>query len=195
MSCTSNNKPSELKNGDILFRGNNNMGLSKAINEVTQTGTNTNYTHMGICCLKGDTMYVIHASAKNGVCMELLTDFQYPDGDSTFITDSYRIKKELQADITEAINIANILIGMPYDKTYILESPGFYCSEFIYHIFKTDSIFTLNPMTFKNPATADFHQGWVEHYSNLGLDIPEGLPGCNPNEMAMEGSLEFIKRL
>jgi hypothetical protein len=32
----------------------------------------------------------------------------------------------------------------------------------------------------------------VEYYQKMGLEIPEGLPGCNPNGLAASGKLELI---
>ncbi|MGQ1788322.1 YiiX/YebB-like N1pC/P60 family cysteine hydrolase [Saccharicrinis sp. GN24d3] len=195
MSCAHNKEIQSLNNGDILFRGNQQRGLSQAINKVTQTTRETNYTHMGICKLANDSVYIIHASSKNGVCMEPLMDFCRPNNDTLYITDIYRLKTELNVNINSALTNAINLIGQPYDDTYIMERPGYYCSEFIYYIFKSDSVFTLNPMTFIDPATGNFHTDWVEHYQKLGVNIPEGMPGCNPNGMAAEGKLDFITRI
>ncbi|GAF04835.1 YiiX/YebB-like N1pC/P60 family cysteine hydrolase [Saccharicrinis fermentans] len=195
VACSHQNKNKLIKTGDILFRANHKNGLSKAINEVTQTQSKTNYTHMGICKVLDDSVFVIHAHPSIGVCKEPLTNFCHPNGDSSYITDLYRIKAELKPNIKQALIQAEDLIGEPYDHTYILSEPGYYCSEFIYEIFKSDTLFSLNPMTFKDPASGKFHSGWLEHYQKLGLTIPEGLPGCNPNEMAAEGKLDFILRL
>ena len=195
MSCQQKGSNSFIQNGDILFRGNNQSGLSEAINEVTQTKKGTDYTHMGICTIENNTVWVIHASPENGVTKEPLEIFCNPNNESGYSTDVYRINKKLTLHIPNAIKRANKLIGNPYDSTYILESKGYYCSEFIYDIFKEDSIFSVNPMTFKDPKTNEFHQGWVEHYQQLGINIPEGKLGCNPNEMSSNSKLLFIKRL
>ncbi len=195
LQCTRYKNSPILKNGDILFRSNHKDGLSQAINEVTQTNTTSNYTHMGICYIIKDSVFVIHASPKNGVIKEVLHDFCYPQGDTSYTTDAYRIRDEINPNITLALENAKKLITQPYDNTYIIENPGYYCSEFIYHIFIQDSIFKLNPMTFIDPSTGNFHAGWIEHYKNLNINIPEGKPGCNPNEMSNTDKIVFIARL
>ena len=58
-----------------------------------------------------------------------------------------------------------------------------------------DSVFTLEPMSFKNSETNTFHKGWITHYKNLGIAIPEGKLGCNPNGMANSNALKFIKKI
>ena len=192
MSCCYIPQYAQLKDGDILFRGNNKSGISKAINEVTQTSKKNNYTHMGICQVTDNTVYVIHACAQKGVCKEKLEDFCKPNGDTIYTTDAFRLEEKYIHSIIPALKRANYLINQPYDNTYILDNPGYYCSEFIYHIFSNDSIFTLNPMTFINPETNEFHRGWIKHYKELGIQIPEGQPGCNPNEMATEKKVYFL---
>ena len=37
-----------------------------------------------------------------------------------------------------------------------------------------------------------FYEGWIIHYNQLGIDIPEGLPGCNPNGMSASDNLVFV---
>lgn len=49
-------------------------------------------------------------------------------------------------------------------------------------------------MSFKNLETNTFHKGWIAHYKNLGIPIPEGKLGCNPNGMASSNTLKFIKK-
>jgi len=109
--------------------------------------------------------------------------------------DLYRIKNIEPKQIENAISIAKSLIGNPYNTTYILEDKGYYCSEYIYELFKKDSVFKLEPMSFKNSKTNTFHKGWIEHYKNLSIAIPEGRLGCNPNGMANSNTLKFIKNI
>ena len=76
-----------------------------------------------------------------------------------------------------------------------MSDPGFYCSEYIYLIFSGDSIFKLNPMTFKDPQSGQLLPGWKEHYNKLGIPVPEGEPGCNPNGLAASEKLENLGML
>ena len=46
-------------------------------------------------------------------------------------------------------------------------------------------------MTFKD-STGETSSLWVEYYTRLGKDIPEGVPGTNPNDMSREVSLETV---
>jgi hypothetical protein len=191
-SCT--NRP-QIKSGDILFRGALSSNLSEAINDVTQTEKSTNYTHIGICDVVDGKVLVYHSDLGKGVVKEPLELFMSSEESVNYNVDLYRIKNIESKQIERAISMAKSLIGEPYNTTYILEDKGYYCSEYIYALYKKDSVFKLEPMRFKNPEKNTFHKGWVEHYKNLGIPIPEGKLGCNPNGMASSNTLKFIKKL
>ena len=193
-SCNSSDEL-QIKTGDIIFRGALKSELSQAINDVTQTEIKTNYTHMGVCEVVENNVYIYHADLGKGVVKELLNDFLQTESYSKYIADVYRIKNMDEHKLKTVINEANALIGNDYNTTYILEDKGYYCSEYVYEIFKKDSVFTLEPMTFKDPKTNTFHNGWIEHYQKLGIEIPEGKLGCNPNVMASSETIRFVKNI
>ncbi len=192
ISCTS---MPQIESGDIVFRGALSSNLSEAINEVTQTEKSTNYTHIGICAIEDGNVIVYHSDLGKGVVKEPLESFLSSEDSVGHNADLYRIKNRDPKQIENALSIAKSLIGKPYNTTYILEDEGYYCSEYIYEVYKTDSIFKLEPMSFKNSETNTFHKGWIEHYKNLGIAIPEGKLGCNPNGMANSDALEFIHKI
>jgi hypothetical protein len=180
----------DLQTGDLLFCSPTSSELSKAIDQTTQTGQDTHYDHVGIVDIKNDSVYVLHAAPKKGVSRETLAQFFYSYTEKVTIT-IYRLNEKYVKSIPSAIKKAYTLLGKPYNQSYILKDPGIYCSEYIYNIFAPDSIFQLKAMTFKNPKTGQFLIGWVNHYKKLGIAIPEGEPGCNPNAMAASEKLEM----
>ncbi|NRD19941.1 hypothetical protein HNV08_07770 [Winogradskyella eckloniae] len=185
----------QIQTGDIIFRGKLNSQLSAAINDVTQTNKSTNYTHMGICEVHKDSVIVYHSDLGKGVVAETLETFLTSSDTSNYSADVYRIKNREAKRIENAIVKAKSLIGNTYNTSYILEDEGYYCSEYIYELFKSDSIFDLEPMTFKDSKTNEFHNGWIEHYKTLGIEIPEGQLGCNPNGMANSNAIVFVKKI
>jgi hypothetical protein len=191
LSCNSSNEL-QIKTGDIIFRGTTASELSQAINDVTQTKIKTNFTHMGVCEVDGENIFVYHADVGKGVVKESLKDFLKSTTDSEYVADIYRIKNGDKLKFNAVITEANSLIGNKYNTSYILEDEGYYCSEYVYELFKKDSIFELEPMTFKDPKTNDFHEGWITHYQKLGIEIPEGKLGCNPNVMASSETIMFV---
>lgn len=180
-----------LLTGDLLFCSATGGELSKAIDQATQTGKETHFDHVGIVELKNDTVWVLHAAPQKGVCMELIGDFLKMDK-IRIVSVVYRLKPDYARAIPRAIKKAHSWLGEPYKFSYKMSDPGYYCSEYIYQTFSADSIFTLNPMTFKSPQTGEFLPAWIDHYRKLGVPVPEGEPGCNPNGLAASVKLESI---
>jgi len=87
------------------------------------------------------------------------------------------------------------MLGKPYNFSYIMSDSAHYCSEFIFLAFVSDSIFKLEPMTFKDPKTGTFPTAWVEYYQKMGIEIPEGKPGCNPNGLAASEKREQLGKI
>ncbi|MGQ8337267.1 YiiX/YebB-like N1pC/P60 family cysteine hydrolase [Sunxiuqinia sp. A32] len=181
----------QLKNGDILFREAFDTKLSKVIDQVTQTDSATHFSHVGILQFIENAPSVLHASPNGGTCKVTLEAFRHPNEDSTRVV-VYRLKDEYQFTIPDAIAKANSMLGKPYNFSYILNDSTHYCSEFVFNAFSKDSIFEMNPMTFIDPESGNFAEGWIDYYKNLGLEIPEGLMGCNPNGMAASEKLICI---
>jgi hypothetical protein len=50
-------------------------------------------------------------------------------------------------------------------------------------------------MTFKKPNSNDFFPAWVEYYKNIGIQIPEGKPGCNPGGISTSDKIKIIGKL
>lgn len=189
------NRPDQLnfalQTGDLLFCSSTAGTLSKAIDQATQTTKKTHFDHIGIIEIQNDTVWVLHAAPEKGVCRETIGQFLTSEKEKITAT-VYRLKGIYLKSIPAAISKAHSLLGQQYNHSYILKDRGYYCSEYIYEVFAADSIFTLNPMTFKDTGTGQFITGWVNHYQKIGIPIPEGEPGCNPNGMAGSEKLEII---
>lgn len=190
-ACTQPAPKIQLQSGDILFRGATSGQLSEAIDQVTQTSGATHFSHVGLAEVSDSGMVVLHASPDGGTCVVSLHEFLHPEGDSVMVV-AYRLKEEWQKTIPAALAKAKQMLGKPYNFSYILSDTAHYCSEFVYLAFAADSVFTLEPMTFKDPTTGNFPPAWMEYYQKMGLEIPEGQPGCNPNGLAASVKLERI---
>jgi hypothetical protein len=194
LACTQTNSQIKLQSGDLLFREEVSGKISAAIDQVTQTSGATHFSHVGLVEVTDTGVVVLHASPEGGTCIVSIQEFLHPKGDSVSVI-AYRLKKEGQKAIPEAIHKAHQMLGKPYNFSYILSDTAHYCSEFIYLAFAVDSIFKLEPMTFKDPANGKFPAAWVEYYQKMGIEIPEGQPGCNPNGLAASGKLERLGKI
>ena len=85
------------------------------------------------------------------------------------------------------------MLGQPYNWSFIKSRPGYYCSEYIMNAFQPAQIFTEAPMTF-GPNNSIL-PGWLDYYADLGLPVPNGEPGTNPNGLANSPHLNYLGRL
>ncbi len=184
----------KLQSGDILFREKSTENISEAIDKVTQTFAETHFSHVGLVEVSDTGIVVLHASPVGGTCVISLEEFLHPEGNSVTVI-AYRLKAEWQKTVPAALTKAKQLLGKPYNFSYILSDTAHYCSEFVYLAFATDLVFELNPMTFKDPKTSEFFPTWVEYYQKMGLEVPEGQPGCNPNGMAASEKFERLGKI
>ena len=184
----------KLQSGDLLFREKSSENISEAIDRVTQTSGETHFSHVGLVEVTDTGIVVLHAYPKGGTCIVSLNEFLHPKGDSVRVIP-YRLKENWQKAIPAAIQKAHQILGKPYNFSYVMSDTTHYCSEFIYLAFAADSIFKLEPMTFKDPKTGSFPKAWVEYYQKMGIEIPEGQPGCNPNGLAASEKLERLGRI
>ncbi|MFA9370301.1 MAG: YiiX/YebB-like N1pC/P60 family cysteine hydrolase [Labilibaculum antarcticum] len=191
-------QPFALEKGDLLFQDLDSDSISDAIESVTGGEKHLSFSHVGIVDINsnGDTL-VLEAISK-GVTYTSLNVFleRSITADQKPKVEVGRLKPEFGVLIHEALESGRKLIGKPYDDIYIMGDSTYYCSELIYDIFRNaeDSIeiFKLNPMTFKDAKTGDFLPFWIEYYKKLGVDIPEGKPGLNPNGMSLSANINMV---
>ncbi len=199
-SCGSQNrtKAFKLQAGDLLFQDLDGSSLSDAIEDVTAEEKPLSFSHVGIA---------VYGENKELMVLEATGEaVQYTSLDS-FLTRSLnadrmpkvrvaRLNKQHQVRIDKAVSYGRSLIGFPYDPTYLMSDSAYYCSELIYEMFKHSGdgseIFKLDAMTFKDVKTGEFHPDWLKHYKDMGIEIPEGKLGCNPNGMSESKEIHWV---
>ncbi len=185
----------QLKNGDIVFIGAENEGLSGAIKNATYNPNSFNFDHVGMIERTKDSIFVLHAAPKGGSQREVLMNFYRTQKTKDNSIIIFRLKKEVQFSIPSAIATAKSMLGKPYNWTYILNEEEYYCSDFIERAFRKDSIFEHIPMNFKNKTTGTFDQYWIDLYRNKNLEIPQDQPGTNPNQLSTSPKLTLVGEL
>lgn len=186
---------SSLQSGDLLFEGKGGGALSNAISEVTQTNLATQYAHIGIIEKSDDQYFLLHAAPASGTArVPLLAYLLEAIADSNII-DIYRIQHLSATAIDRAILSAKSRLGLPYNFSYVMNDSAYYCSDFVYTCLEAEGVFSLAPMTFKQKDSDGFHSTWVDYYQKIGIPIPEGKLGCNPNGMAASERLVYLGTL
>jgi len=185
-SCSSQQTISinELKNGDFVFVQSKVENLSGAINRVTQKSETENFDHVGLIEIQKGGIFILHSAPKLGSTRQNFEDFFNEKTKNEQKMIIYRLKKEYQKAIEPAIIQAKTLLNKPYNWSYILNENSYYCSDFIERAFRKDSIFEHIEMNFKNPTTDKIDDFWIDFYKKLNLDVPQNMPGTNPNQLA-----------
>ncbi|MDQ2178297.1 YiiX/YebB-like N1pC/P60 family cysteine hydrolase [Marinifilum sp. D714] len=182
----------EFRKGDLIFQDLNSDSISEAIESVTGGEKKLNFSHVGIVDVdsKGD-VYILEAISK-GVSLTPLDSFVLRSNKVAIA----RLNTKLNTRIEAAMTYGKSLLNFPYDNIYVMGDSTYYCSELIYEMFvntgDSTEVFQLNPMTFKDNQSGEYLPFWVEYYKNLGVEIPEGKPGLNPNGMFQSSNIEIV---
>ncbi|MDL2238569.1 hypothetical protein LJC69_03120 [Bacteroidales bacterium OttesenSCG-928-K22] len=180
-----------LQTGDFLFQIGKGSEFEKAIISSTQGLENLNYTHIGVVYIIDDEIFVLEAEPKKGVVKTPLKEFV----DCGKITVVGRLKEMYKFTIPTAIKRILSQLGKAYNSTFQANGDGYYCSQLIQQSFILDNnehLFAPIPMSFKDNETGETHIFWIEYYEKLGIPIPEGEDGSNPNMIATSEKVEIF---
>ncbi|MEQ7421193.1 YiiX/YebB-like N1pC/P60 family cysteine hydrolase [Xanthomonas campestris pv. campestris] len=180
-----------LHDGDLLFVTAARTGLSGAIDDATATQGAPSFDHVGLVAHDGRTRVVLHAD-EEGSRQQPLADFIQQARAKQRQIFVYRLNAAQRAAIPDAIAQARRMLGKPYNLTYVQDDNSYYCSDFIQRAFRAHQVFALQPMNFKNPQSGQMSAYWTEFYRSKGMDVPQGLPGTNPNDMARAPALQAL---
>lgn len=183
-----------LRDGDLLFVSAGSSGLSAAIDDATAAAGAPGFDHVGLLASDSHGRSVLHADELGSREQPLAQFLQQAHSRQRQVV-VYRLKTPEPAVIARAIASARGLLGKPYNATYVPNPDSLYCSDLIERAFRADGIFALQPMNFRNPETGVIAAYWVDFYRSHGMDVPQGLPGTNPNDMAHSPALQRVGTL
>ena len=194
-------QPEALRTGDLIFVGIpadytlDDNSMDAAIADATGTPDSLNLIHVAIAEVEGDQTWIIDATIKYGVDRHpldtFLTQFKLKDG-SYPVFEVMRLKDDKVAET--AVERAKIFLGTPYDVAFLPDNGAFYCTELVQVSYLTDDgsrIFTSAPMNFKN-AEGEFPVYWQQLFALIGQEIPQDIPGTNPQAMARDPHLRPV---
>lgn len=186
-----------FRDGDLLFEVGRSGAMTDAIVDATGNGSEIKFSHVAIieCC--GDEQFVIEATSKGGVRRIALDDFLEDSGHDANgrpMVAVYRLRDNSRGK--DAVERAKTYLGLPYDYAFLPDNDAMYCSELVYESYLDAAgrhIFRSQPMTFKG-ADGEYDSFWTELFESLNMDIPEGMPGTNPQDMSKEEILDEVYR-
>ena len=186
-----------LQNGDLVFVGLpldydvETGSMSAAISSATGQEGGLNLIHVAIAEVQADSVWIIDATIAHGVDRHpldtFLTDFTLRDGSYP----EFIIKRVQGVNADAAVERAKGFCGRAYDVRFLPDNEDLYCSELVQksYLDATGSqVFDSEPMNFQAPdGTMPPYWEWL--FGKLGMDVPQGLPGTNPQRMAESAAL------
>lgn len=186
-----------LRSGDLIFVGlpvayNAETGtMDAAITSATGEEGAVNLIHVAIAEVQGDSVWIIDATIAHGVDRHpldtFLTDFTLRDGSYP----EFIVKRVKGIDADAAVERAKSFCGRAYDLRFLPDNDDLYCTELVQMSYLDKSgkpVFESEPMNWLAPdGTMPAYWEWL--FGQLGMDVPQGLPGTNPQRMAQSGYL------
>ncbi len=174
-----------LQSGDLLFLTENKSDMENAI-----TASTGEYTHVALVERdSADDVWVIEASPAKGVRRIPYSQFERKHLLRFYLAtvNIYRLAEPF--DTAAVIARAKSLIGKPYDYAFLPDNDAYYCSEFIQAVF--GGIFESKPMNWRD-ADGNLPEYWEKHFKELGIPVPEGVPGTNPTDLSKSEKLKKV---
>ena len=194
-------QPESLQTGDLIFVGIpadyslDDNSMDAAIADATGSPDSLNLIHVAIAEVEGDQTWIIDATIKYGVDRHpldtFLTQFTLKDG-SYPVFEVMRLKDDKVAET--AVERAKSFVGTSYDVAFLPDNGALYCTELVQVSYLTDDgarIFASAPMNFKN-AEGEFPVYWQQLFALIGQQIPQDIPGTNPQAMARDPQLKPV---
>lgn len=187
-------KPAEnpLKNGDLIFVGipaayeSEADSMDAAITAATGEEGALNLIHVAIAEVRADSVWVIDATIKRGVDRHpldtFLRDFTLKDGS----LPEFIVKRVESVDANAAVQRARARCGSAYDARFLPDNGDYYCSELVQECYLDaagEQVFSSEPMNFLAPD-GTMPPYWEQLFEKLGMTVPQGVPGTNPQGMS-----------
>lgn len=187
-----------LQSGDLLFQANPPSEKTKAIKGAGKGYNGLEFSHVGIVDIQGIDTMVIEATTQGvrsiPIAIFLKESDKIKDKPYVFVG---RLLPKYHYLIPSSIERAKKEIGKVYDSVFLPNNNALYCTELVYESFRDKDnkpIFESKPMSFKDKKTGMYYQVWVDFYKKVGIPIPEGIIGTNPNDMSNSKAIKIIKK-
>lgn len=179
-SCRTDTAP---QTGDLIFF----TGGSSSMDDAISSSTGDGFVHVAIVEVDSEgTAWLIDATPQKGVSREKLeTKLLEEKGKAVLM----RLKDS--TGVTSSVQRAKSLIGSPYDFAFLPDNDAYYCSELVYECFlRPDGshIFSCQPMNFLD-SEGNLPEYWKELFEKMQMDVPQGLPGTNPEDLSRSTTL------
>lgn len=157
------------------------------MDDAISSSTGDGFVHVAIVEVDSEgTAWLIDATPRKGVSREKLeTKLLEEKGKAVLM----RLKDS--TGVAASVQRAKGLIDSPYDFAFLPDNDAYYCSELVYECFlRPDGshIFSCQPMNFLD-SEGNLPEYWKELFEKLQMNVPQGLPGTNPEDLSHSTNL------
>jgi len=166
--------------------------MTGAITVATGEERQLNYSHVGIAVRAGGIDSILEATSDGGVQVTALGDFLARSARINGRPAVTVMRLRDTTGVAAAIERARKFIGQPYDYSFRPDNGKMYCSELVWESYLAPDgsrLFPARPMNFR-ATDGSLPRFWAELFAELGEEVPQDIPGTNPNDMAKEAILE-----
>ena len=188
-----------LRTGDLIFVGrpadydDKGETMDEAIASATGKEGAVNLIHVAIAEVENDSVWIIDATLAHGVDRHpldtFLSDFHFRKGPPVFI-----VMRPEGVDVKAAVKRARTYCGKAYDVRFLEGNEDLYCTELVqlsYLDKEGQQVFHSEPMNWLAPD-GTMPAYWERLFGNLGMPVPQGLPGTNPQRMSESDRLQPV---
>lgn len=177
-----------LRSGDLIFVAPRLKadGMDEAILAATGGSEGLDFTHVAMVEVRGDSVWVIDATGQRGVSRRPLEVFL-----EDFPQSVFAVRRVNGVDAPAAVSRARSYCGRSYDYRFLPDNEDLYCSELVQKCYLDASgapVFPSEPMNWLAPD-GSLPSYWEELFAALGMPVPQGVPGTNPQKMSQSARL------
>lgn len=183
-----------IQHGDLLFQVSEPTPMANAISDATGDPGTENFTHVAIVLTLNGADSVLEASPQGGVRIVSLAKFLESSARIGGKPGVAVMRLRDTSGLANSIARASRHLGEAYDFTYRPANGKMYCSELVYESYLSSDgspLFRAQPMNFR-AADGTLPRFWQELFERFGEEVPEGVLGTNPNDMAKEQVLKPV---
>jgi len=207
LSCQKTAEPRtepRIETGDLLFVGIPMDywadDMASAIADATAAGDTVNWIHTAVLEVDGaGDVWVIDATLAHGVDRHpldtLFKDFTLNKDGAHETLRVMRLKDN--TDAARFVEQAKSLLGEEYDVYFKPGNGRHYCTEIVSDIYVDAAgkpIFETIPMNFLNKE-GEMPPYWTKLFALLDEEVPQGVPGTNPQMMISSPQLVYVMDL
>ena len=106
----------------------------------------------------------------------------------------FEVRRVKGVDASAAVSRARSYCGRSYDYRFLPDNEDLYCSELVQKCYLDASgapDFPSEPMNWLAPD-GSLPAYWEELFRELGMPVPQGVPGTNPQKMSQSACLVSV---